>query len=153
MEAEVTGEGNFSPYIRGWVKNYPQCRYVLCSWLHCWLGMLRYVWSTCLLLLWCRCDLDSRFMSRVLCHKLGRSTFHLHQRREEGSDLFFYRLKVYQVPKRIEGYQCSMGTVSCHNGWSTNGSRGSRMVAQALSIRKVPDASGSFLMLNAAPHQ
>jgi hypothetical protein len=41
----------------------------------------------------------------------------------------------------MEGYQCSMGTVSCHNGWSTNGSRGSRIVAQALSMRKEPDAS------------
>jgi hypothetical protein len=76
-------------YVRGRVKNYPQCRYMLCSWLHCWLGMMRYTWSTCLLLLWCRCDLDSQFMSWVLCHKLGPSTFHLHQRRTEGSDSFF----------------------------------------------------------------
>jgi hypothetical protein len=75
--------------VQRWVKNYPQCRYMLCSWWHCWLGMMQYVWSACLLLLWCRCDLDSRFMSWVLCHKLGQSTFHLHQRRAEGSDTFF----------------------------------------------------------------
>jgi len=25
--------------IRRWVKNYPQCRYMFCSWLYCWLGM------------------------------------------------------------------------------------------------------------------
>jgi hypothetical protein len=49
--------------VRGRVKNYPQCSYILCSWLHCWLGMMWYMWSTCLLLLWCRCDLGSRFMS------------------------------------------------------------------------------------------
>jgi hypothetical protein len=41
-----------------------------------------------------------------------------------------------------------MGTVSCHNKLSKNGSRVSGMVAQALSMRKEPDASGSFLMLN-----
>jgi hypothetical protein len=75
--------------IRGRVKNYPQCRYMLCSWLHCWLGTMRNVWSTCLLLLWCRCDIGSPFLSWVLCHKLGRSTFHLHQRRAESSDPFF----------------------------------------------------------------
>jgi hypothetical protein len=75
-------------YVRGRVKNYPQCSYILCSWLHCWLGMMRYLWSTCLLLLWCTCDPDSQFMSWVLCHKFGRSTFHLHQR-AEGGDPFF----------------------------------------------------------------
>jgi hypothetical protein len=62
---------------------------MLCSWLHCWLGMMRYVWSTCLQLLWCRCDFDSWLMSWVLCHKLGRSTFNLHQRGAEGSDPLF----------------------------------------------------------------
>jgi hypothetical protein len=63
---------------------------------------------------------------------------------EQRAVVGFYELKVYQVPKCTEGYQYSMGTVSwCHNGWSTNGWRGSRMVAKALSMRKEPDASGS----------
>jgi hypothetical protein len=77
--------------VRVCVKNYPQCRYMVCSWLKCWLGMMRYVWSTCLLPLWCRCDIGSLqvFLPWVLCHKLGRSTFHLQQRRAEGSDPFF----------------------------------------------------------------
>jgi hypothetical protein len=79
----------FTHNIRGRVKNYPQCSYILCSWLHCWLGMMWYMWSTSLLLLWCRCDFDCRFMSWVLCHKLRRSIFHLHQRRAEGSDPIF----------------------------------------------------------------
>jgi hypothetical protein len=52
--------------------------------------MKRYVWSTCLLLLWCRCELASPFLSGVLCHKLGQSTFHLYQRRAEGSDPFLW---------------------------------------------------------------
>jgi hypothetical protein len=38
-----------------------------------------------------------------------------------------------------------MGTVLCHNGWSTNRSRGSRMVAQALSMRKESDMSDMTL--------
>jgi hypothetical protein len=72
-------------------------------------------------------------------------------KKSRGQWSVFYGLKVYQVPKCIEGYQCSMGTVSCHNRWSTNGSRSSRMVAQALSMRKEPDsrrlAPSSCLML------
>jgi hypothetical protein len=32
-----------------------------------------------------------------------------------------------------------MGTVSCHNGLSVSGARGSKMVAQALSTGKEPD--------------
>jgi hypothetical protein len=61
--------------LREWVKNYPQCRYMLCSWLHCWFGMVRYVWSTCLLLLWCRCELGSPFLSWVLCRNLDGPLF------------------------------------------------------------------------------
>jgi hypothetical protein len=38
--------------------------------------------------------------------------------------IHFCGLRVYQVPKRIEWCQCSMGTVSCRNGLSVNGSRG-----------------------------
>ena len=73
-----------------WVKNYPQCRYIFCIWLYCWLGMTRYTWSTPLLSLWCRCDLHSPFLSWVLCHKHGHSQFYLHQRRAEGSDPFLW---------------------------------------------------------------
>jgi hypothetical protein len=74
--------------------------------------------------------------------------FSLAPKKSRGQWSVFYGLKVYQVPKCIEGYQYSMGTVSCHNGWSTNESRSSIIVSQALSMRKEPDASGSFLMLN-----
>jgi len=35
----------------------------------------QHTWSTCLLLLWCRCDLDSWCISWVLCHKLEWSLF------------------------------------------------------------------------------
>jgi len=78
------------PFLRMWVKNYLHCRYMFCSWLYCWLRMTRYTGSTPLLQLWCRCDLDSPFLSWVLCHKHGHSEFHLHQRRAEGSDPFLW---------------------------------------------------------------
>ena len=77
-------------YICRWVKNYPHCRYMFCSWLYCWLGMTKYTRSTPLLPLWCRCDLDSPFLSWVFCHKHEHSQFHLHQRRAEGSDPFLW---------------------------------------------------------------
>jgi hypothetical protein len=54
-------------------------------------------------------------------------------KKEQKAVIHFCGLKVYQVLKCIEGCQCSMGTVSCYNGLSVNGSRGSKMVAQALS--------------------
>jgi len=37
---------------------------------------------------------------------------------EQRAVIYFCGLKVYQVLKRIEWCQCSMGTVSCHNGLS-----------------------------------
>jgi hypothetical protein len=40
-----------------------------------------------------------------------------------------------------------MGTVSCHNGLSVNGARGSKMVAQALNMGKEPDASSHPLLM------
>jgi hypothetical protein len=40
-----------------------------------------------------------------------------------------------------------MGTVSCYNGLSVNGSRGSKMVAQALSMGKEPDANPHPLLI------
>jgi hypothetical protein len=77
--------------LRRRVKYYPHYRYMFCSWLYCCLGMTKYTWSTPLLPLWWRCDLDSPFLSRVfICHKHGHSQFHLHQRRAEGSDPFLW---------------------------------------------------------------
>jgi hypothetical protein len=58
---------------------------------------------------------------------------------------------VYQVSKCREWCQCGMGTVSCHNGFSVNGARGSKMFAQALSIRKEPDASPHPLLMQTLP--
>jgi hypothetical protein len=40
-----------------------------------------------------------------------------------------------------------MGTVSCDNGLSVNGARGSKIVAQALSMGKEPDASSHPLLI------
>jgi len=42
-----------------------------------------------------------------------------------------------------------MGTVSCHNGLSVNGARGSKMVAQTLSIGKKLDANPHPLLMQA----
>jgi hypothetical protein len=58
---------------------------------------------------------------------------------------------LYQVSKCIEQWQCSMGTVSCHNGLSVNGARGSKMVAQALSMRKEPNANPYPLLMQTLP--
>jgi hypothetical protein len=41
----------------------------------------------------------------------------------------------------------SLGTVSCHSGLSMNELRGSRMVAQALVMRKEPDAHPHPLLI------
>ena len=43
---------------------------------------------------------------------------------EQRAVIHFCGLKVYHVLKCIEWCQCSMGTVSCHNGLSVNGARG-----------------------------
>jgi hypothetical protein len=58
---------------------------------------------------------------------------------------------VYQVSKCIEWCQCSMGTVSCHNGLSVKGARGSKIVAKALSMGKEPDANSHLLLTQALP--
>ena len=68
-------------------------------------------------------------------------------KKSRGQWSFFYGLKVYHVPKCLEGCQCSIGTVSCHSGLSANGSRGSRMVAQALIMRKKPDTHPRPLLM------
>ena len=70
---------------------------------------------------------------------------------EQRAVINFCGLKVYQVSKCIEWCQCSMGTVSCHNGLSVNGARGSKMVAQALSMGKEPDASPLPLLMQTLP--
>jgi hypothetical protein len=119
---------------------------MFCSWLYCWLGMTRYTRSTPLLPLWCRCDLYSPFLSWVLCHRHGHSAFNLHQK-EQRAVIHFCGLKVYQVLKCIEGCQCSMWTVSYYNGLPVNGSRGSKMVAQALIMGKEPDANPHPLLI------
>jgi hypothetical protein len=75
----------------------------------------------------CATDMDS---PHLICTK-----------KEQRAVIHFCRLKVYQVLKCIEGCQCSMGTVSCYNGLPVNGSRVSKMVAQALSMGKEPDAN------------
>jgi hypothetical protein len=106
--------------------------------------------GTCGLLLSYCCGADVALIVD-LCHEFSviwTVHFSFAPKKSRGQWSVFYGHRVYQVPKCIEGYQCSVGTVLCHNGWSTNGSRGSRFVAQALSMRKEPDMSGSFLMLN-----
>jgi hypothetical protein len=136
--------------IRRWVKHYPHYRYMFCSWQYCWLGMTKYTWSTPLLPLWCRCDLDSPFLSWVFCHKHGHSQFNLHQRRAEGSDPFLWAEGVPDVEvHRMMSVQ--YGTVSCHNGLSVNGERGSEMVAQKLSMGKEPDTNPHPLLVQIMP--
>jgi hypothetical protein len=48
----------------------------------------------------------------------------------ESSDLFFMCWRCTRCWKGIEWHQCSMGIVVCCNRVSTNGLRGSEMVAQ-----------------------
>jgi len=108
-------------------------------------------WSTPLPL-WCRCDLDSPFLSWVLCHKHGHSIF-ICTTEEQRAVIHFCRLKVYQVPKCMEWCQCSMGTVSCCEGLSVNWSRGSKMVAQALSMGYELDANPHPLLMQTRNEQ
>ena len=86
--------------IHRWVKNYLHLWYMFCSWLCCWFIMTKYTWSTPLLPLWCRCDLDCPFLSWVFCHKHGHSQFHLHQRKAEASDPFLWAEGVPGVEMR-----------------------------------------------------
>jgi hypothetical protein len=60
-------------------------------------------------------------------------------------------LKVYQGSKCIQWCQCSMRTVSFQNRLSVNGARGSKMVAQALSMGKEPDAIPHPLLMQTLP--
>jgi len=70
---------------------------------------------------------------------------------EQRAVIHFCELKVSHVLKCIEWCQSSMGTVSCYNGWSTNGSRGSKMFAQALSMGKEPEANPHLLLMQTLP--
>jgi hypothetical protein len=79
-------------------------------------------------------------------HKHGHSQFHLHQRRAEGIDPFLWAEGVpgVEMQRMMSG---QYGTVSCHNGLSVNGAKGSKMFAQALSMGKEPDASSHPLLM------
>ena len=130
---------------------------MFCSWLYCWLGMTKYTWSTPLLPLWCRCDLDSPFLSWVF-FTINMVTPNFICTKEEQRAVIhfcwlihFCELKVYQVSKCIEWCQRSIGTVSCHNRLSVNGARGSKMVAQALNMEKEPDANPHPLLMQTLP--
>jgi hypothetical protein len=124
---------------------------MLCSWLHWWLGMTRYMWSTCLLLLWCTCDLDSWLMSWGLCHKLGRSTFSFAPKRAEDSDLFF--LWAEGVPgaemhRRISvQYGNSVVSQQVVYEWIERFKNGCTSIKHEEGA--ILCASGSFLVLNA----
>ena len=123
---------------------------MFCSWLYCWLGMTKYTWSTPLLPLWCKCDLDSPFLFEFFAINMATPNF-ICTKEEQRTPIHFCVLKVYQVSKCIEWCQCSMGTVSCHNGSSVNEARGSKMVAQALSMGKEPDANPQPLLMQTLP--
>jgi len=71
----------------------------------------------------------------------------MYAKEEQRAVILFYGLKLYYVPKCLEGCQCSIGTVSCHSCLSMNGLRGSRMVVQALIMRKKPDAHQRPLLM------
>jgi len=124
---------------------------MFCSWLYCWLVMTKYTWSATLLPLWCRCDLDSPFLSWVFFAINMDTPNFICTKEEQRAVIHFCGLKVYQLSKCIERCQCSMGTVSCHNGLSVNGARGSKMVAQALSMGKEPDATSQPLLMQTLP--
>ena len=133
-----------------WVKNYQYYWYMFCSWLNCWLGMTKYTLSAPLLPFSCRCDLDSPFLSWVFAINMDTPNF-ICTKEEQRAVIHFCRLKVYQVSKCIEWCQCSMGTVSCHKELSVNGARGSKIVAQALSMGKEPDANPYPLLMQTLP--
>jgi hypothetical protein len=142
---------NYVELVRRWVKNYPHYRYMFCSWLYYWLGMTKYTWSTPLLPLWCRCDLDSPFLSWVFFTINMDTPSYICTKEEQRAVIHFCGLKVYQVSKCIQWCQCGMGTVSCHNGSSVNGERGSKVVAQALSMGTEPDANPHPLLVQTLP--
>jgi len=70
---------------------------------------------------------------------------------EQRAVIHFCGPKVYQMSKCIEWCQCSMRTVSCHNGLSVNGARCSKMVAKALSMGKKSDANSHPLLMQTLP--
>jgi hypothetical protein len=74
----------------------------------------------------------------------------LHQIRAEGSDPFLWAEGVPGV-EMYRMMSVQYGTVSCNNGLSVNGARGSKMVAQALSTGKVTGASTRPLLMQTLP--
>jgi len=85
---------------------------MLCSWLYCWLVMTKYTWSISLLPLWCRCDLDSPFLSwDFVAINMATPNF-ICTKEEQRAVIHFCGLKVYQVSKCIEWCQCSLE--QCH---------------------------------------
>jgi hypothetical protein len=70
---------------------------------------------------------------------------------EKREVIHFCELKVCQVSQCIELCQCSMGTVSRHNGLSVNGARGSKMVAQTLNVGKELDTNPHPLLMQTLP--
>jgi len=124
---------------------------MFCSWLYCWFVIIKYTWSTPLLPLWCRCDLDSPFLSWVFFAINMATPNFICTKEEHRAVIHFCGLKVYQVSKCIEWCQCNMGTVSCHKVLSVNGARGSKIVAQALSMGKEPDTNLHPLLMQTLP--
>jgi hypothetical protein len=60
----------------------------------CWLGMTKYTWFTPLLPLWCRCDLDSPFLSCVFAINMDTPNF-ICTKEEQRAVIHFCGLKVY----------------------------------------------------------
>ena len=123
---------------------------MFCSWLYCWLAMSKYKG----LLLSYHCGAGVTLIAHF-CHEFFAINIvtpnFICTKEEQKAVIHICGLKVYQVSKCIEWCQCSMGTVSCHTGLSVNGARGSKKVAQALSMGKEPDASPHPLLMQTLP--
>jgi hypothetical protein len=98
-------------YVRRRVKNYRHCRYMFCNWLHCWLGMTWYAWSTSLLPLWCRCDL----CLELHAINMDASLF-IDAKEEKGTLICFLWAEGIPGPKtpRRMSVQCGNGVVLQH---------------------------------------
>ena len=90
------------------------------------------------------------FCHEFFCHKHGHSQFHLHQRRAEGSDLFLWAegvpgVEMHRMMSVQYGNSVMSQRIVCY------GARGSKMVAQALSMGKEPDANSHPLLMHTLP--
>jgi len=133
-----------------WVKNYPHYRYVLqLAILLVGHDKIHMVYSspTIVVKVW---PWQSISVTSFFAINMDTPNF-ICTKEEQWAVIHFCGLKVYQVSKCIEWCQCSMGTVSCHNGLSVNGARGSKMVAQELSVGKEPDATSHPLLKQTLP--